>query len=30
MLAAMTKQDTAVADAIDAQYEQGMRNDLYG
>lgn len=30
MLAAMTKQDAAVADAIDAQYEHGMRNDLYG
>jgi len=30
MLAAMTKQDQAVADAIDAQYEHGMRNELYG
>ena len=30
ILAAMTKQDTAVADAIDAQYEHGMRNDLCG
>jgi len=30
MLAAMTRQDSAVADAIDAQYEHGMRNDLYG
>jgi PPOX class probable FMN-dependent enzyme len=30
MLAAMTKQDAAVADAIDAQYEHGMQNDLYG
>jgi PPOX class probable FMN-dependent enzyme len=30
MLATMIKQDAAVADAIDAQYEHGMRNDLYG
>jgi len=30
MLAAMTKQNAAVADAIDLQYEHGMRNDLYG
>ncbi|SFJ23889.1 hypothetical protein SAMN03159338_1162 [Sphingomonas sp. NFR04] len=30
MLAAMTRQDAAVAEAIDARYEHGMRNDLYG
>ncbi len=30
MLAAMTQQDAAVAEAIDARYEHGMRNDLYG
>lgn len=29
MLASMTKQDAAVADAIDAQYDHGMRNNLY-
>lgn len=30
MLAAMTKQDAAVAEAIDAQYDHGVKNDLYG
>ncbi|MGN7998682.1 MSMEG_1061 family FMN-dependent PPOX-type flavoprotein [Sphingomonas sp. 22176] len=30
MLAAMTKQDASVAEAIDARYAHGMQNDLYG
>ena len=30
ILAAMTKQGAAVADAINAQYEHRMRNALYG
>ncbi|WP_136069126.1 MSMEG_1061 family FMN-dependent PPOX-type flavoprotein [Modicisalibacter radicis] len=30
MLAAMTKQDASIADAIDAKYDHAMRNDLYG
>ena len=30
MLAAMTKQDAAVAEAIDAHYDEAVRTDLYG
>lgn len=30
MLAAMTNQDKAAADAMDAHYDHSMRNDLYG
>ncbi|RKF18310.1 pyridoxamine 5'-phosphate oxidase [Altericroceibacterium spongiae] len=30
MLAAMTKQDATVAEAIDAQYNHAVKNDLYG
>lgn len=30
MLAAMTKQDASVAEAIDAHYDQAVRTDLYG
>lgn len=30
MLAVMTQQDKAVAEAIDARYDEAMRNDLYG
>jgi len=30
ILAAMTRQDAAVAEAIDAQYDQAVRSDLYG
>lgn len=30
MLAAMTKQDASVAEAIDAHYDEAVRTDLYG
>ena len=30
MLAAMTRQDASVAEAIDAHYDRAVRTDLYG